>query len=332
MVFTNRSQILASEIASVGDGDLVGPDVSVRGFDKIDRIRYRSPIVTYALSSKFLARALKDPWIAAIVVSPKLFGQLGANEKQQKSFVLHEDPESFFFSMHNHLVANSSLYRAVHRGPAIGEGTLVHPSAVVERGARIGRNVSIGANVLVGANSVIGDDCIIMPGVTVGAEALEIKNVWGKRVQICHVGGVRLGKGVVLAPNSLVSKSVFHGETIIGDEANIGEYSHISHGVKVGKRAFLASGVLTGGYSEIGDDAYVGMGAMILQFVKIGARARVSMASSVVENVEADSSVSGVYAKGSREWAAEQLFLRKLSSKSVNQNQADKARYAAERR
>ena len=93
-----------------------------------------------------------------------------------------------------------------------------------------------------------------------------------------------LGKGLIVYPDAkigpdtrignyvtLLSSSIGH-DAIVGDYTTISSCCDITGGVKLGKRAFLASHSTIVPKLIIGDDAYVGAGSVVLKNIKPGVK------------------------------------------------------------
>lgn len=315
MVFRQGKQLSILDLPGVQDASIRGAPAMIRGFDKVDRRPYRSPILTYVTSRKFALKAIADPWVTAICLTEELYKDLDSHAFGGRTAILSDDPVSFFFGAHNELAETTDFYWGNQGRPKIGQGAQIHSSAIIDSGVTIGNNVSVGAGAIILRGSKIGDGSVVMAGSIIGEESLEIKQIQGRPQKVHHVGGVKIGVGCVFGPHVVVSRNVFHGHTSVGDFTTVGEKSHISHGVKIGSKSTLTSGVLTGGHCTIGDKVFVGMGATIKQLITIGDASHISMAASVITDVARGQRVTGLYAKDSRRWAAEQLRLENRSTR-----------------
>ena len=309
MVFRQGKQLSILELPGIDEAAIQGAPAVIRGFDKVDRRPYRSPILTYVTSRKFALKAIADPWVIAVCITEALYKELEPGAFQGKTAILSDDPVSFFFGAHNKLAESTDFYWGNQRKPRIGQGAQIHSSAIIDSGVSIGENVSIGPGAIILKGSRIGDGSTIMAGAIIGEESLEIKQIGGRPQKVHHVGGVRVGVGCVIGAGVQISRNLFHGFTTIGYHTTIGEGSHISHGVKVGTSTTINGGILTGGHCTIGSEVVIGMGVTIKQFVTVGNGSHISMVSAVISDVEPGQKVTGIYAKDSRRWAAEQVRL-----------------------
>lgn len=101
-------------------------------------------------------------------------------------------------------------------------GIEIHP------GAKIGQRLVIdhGMGVVIGETAEVGDDCIIFHGVTLGGTKFDpVKRhpTLGNRVLVGAgakiLGPIRIGDGARIGANTVVTKEVPAGKTVIGSPA-----------------------------------------------------------------------------------------------------------------
>ncbi len=126
-------------------------------------------------------------------------------------------------------------------GLKLGPGTTISSFTKIKTspgGVTIGRDVSIASGVFISAPVTIGDDCLIGPNVTIVAtryryaridvpmraqghvtRGVEIgRDVW-LGAGCCVVDGVRIGNGVIVAPNSMVTGNIPDNAIVQGNPA-----------------------------------------------------------------------------------------------------------------
>ncbi len=157
----------------------------------------------------------------------------------------------------------------VHKTAVIAEGAIIHETADIGPFAVIGPNVQIGAGTKVGAHVVIdghtkiGENCHIFAGVTVGLEPQDLKYKG-------EPTGVIIGNNVVLREYVTIHRATNEGNTEIGNDCFLMNYSHIAHNCKIGNGVIMANGTTFGGYVEVGDGAVFAGMVILHQHVKIG--------------------------------------------------------------
>lgn len=134
-------------------------------------------------------------------------------------------------------------------------------------------NTSIGKNVIIGPGCVIG-------GNGFGYEYEEDGNL----IPMPHLGNIVIEDNVTLHNNICIDRAVI-GSTIIGEGTKIDNLVHVAHGVKIGKRCLIVSGVVFGGSCEVGDYCFVGMNACIKQRTKIGKNCVIGAGAVVTKDI-----------------------------------------------
>ena len=178
----------------------------------------------------------------------------------------------------------------------IGSGASIGPNCVISNSV-IGENTVIRANAII-EESTIGNNAIVMPGSTIEraniAEGVTIKAnsviedaSIGANAQIGPFARLRPGSDIqsdakignfVEIKNSTVGKGSkinhlsYIGDTVIGEDANIGagtitcNYDGVNkHQTTIGDRAFIGSNTQLVAPVTIGDDAVIGAGSTITE-------------------------------------------------------------------
>jgi len=103
---------------------------------------------------------------------------------------------------------------------------------------------------------------------------------------------VRLGRGIVICPNAVVS---CHAE--LGDFVAVNLSCTIGHDVKIGRGCTLSAHVDLTGFVSVGEGVFLGSHASVLPNAKIGAYAKIGAGSVVLRSARAGTTVMGVPAK-----------------------------------
>ncbi len=102
--------------------------------------------------------------------------------------------------------------------------------------------------------------------------------------------------GVDIHPNATIGSGIMFDHAsglVIGETAEIGDYTSILHGVTLG-----GSGKESGDrHPKIGSSVMIGAGAKILGNIRVGCCARIAAGSVVLSDVPKESTVAGVPAK-----------------------------------
>jgi UDP-3-O-[3-hydroxymyristoyl] glucosamine N-acyltransferase len=195
-------------------------------------------VVCLAADRRYLAMALDNPSVVAVIVPPALAGA----DAQGRALVVAARPDELY----HHLHATQRFVESASQ-PEIDPAATVDASAVLRGSVRIGAGSSIGPRVVLDGPVRIGANVRIEAGAIVGCEGLYAKNVAGERMHIPHFGGVEVGVDATVSSNVVVA-----GRARIGARAWVGASATISNMVR------------------IGDEAEVRIGAVVIQDVADG--------------------------------------------------------------
>lgn len=141
--------------------------------------------------------------------------------------LLYPGPKALFFYRIAHALYGARLFFLSRLLSEIGRlltGIEIHP------GARIGKRLVIdhGMGVVIGETAEIGDDCVIFHGVTLGGvkfDPVKRHPTVGNKVLIGTgakvLGPIYLGDGSRIGANTVVTKDVPAGATVIGPRPEI---------------------------------------------------------------------------------------------------------------
>lgn len=135
--------------------------------------------------------------------------------------------KALFFHRFAHALYNMRLYLLAR---ILGEISRLLTGIEIHPGAQIGKRLVIdhGMGVVIGETSIIGDDCLIYHGVTLGGSTL-IKGkrhpTLGNRVLVGAgaklIGNILIGSEAKIGANSVVTKDVPAGSTVVGIPAEV---------------------------------------------------------------------------------------------------------------
>lgn len=249
-------------------------------------------LLTWIEKRKFLHGILANKGITAVVAPTELAALL----PNHLGVIIHEQPRDAFYALHNHLARETSFY-GTERNSDIHPSAKISPHARIdETGVVIGPNSIIEAGVTVFSGTQIGCGCIIRAGTVLGSQGFQFTKMGGRWVGVDHVGGVLIGDDVEIQANANVCRSIFGGNTEVGENSKIDAFVHVAHNVRIGKRVLLCAGTVIGGSTIIGDDVYMGPGVTVLNCIRIGEKARITMGSVVVRTMGSGKHVSGNWA------------------------------------
>ena len=248
--------------------------------------------LVYCEDTSYLQSAIKNSSVSVIITTPKLLAE-HANPVG-KGIVVSQHPRVDYWTLHNRMHRDRLILPQMEFG--MGTGCKIHPSAIVSQKTMIGDHVDIGANAVIEDYSIILDNACIGPGAVIGAEGLQTFDMDGQKVPVRHAGGAKIGPGVCVLANAVVSKAVRPSFTEIGDGTQISLLSSVGHECKIGRNCSVAGNVIVGGSVEIGDAVRIGPGVTIKDSVRIGSDANIRLGSVVIKDVGSGESVSGNFA------------------------------------
>jgi len=133
--------------------------------------------------------------------------------------------------------------------------------------------------------NIIGDDVNIHESVIFGVHG----NTYcicpdGSKLNLKHMGNIIVEDYVDIEALSIVHRAGMTS-TIIGEGSKVCVKCNIGHNCIIGKRTFLAPGVLLGGGTEVGDNCYLWQGVITRSNVKIGDKVIVGVGSVVLNDL-----------------------------------------------
>ena len=141
--------------------------------------------------------------------------------------ILYPGPKAVFFHRLSHACYQMKLFflaRLVSEVSRWMTGIEIHPGA--QLGARL--VIDHGFGVVIGETAVIGDDCIIFHGVTLGGmkfDPVKRHPTVGNKVLIGTgakvLGPIKIGDGVKIGANAVVTKDVPAGATVVAPMSEI---------------------------------------------------------------------------------------------------------------
>jgi UDP-3-O-[3-hydroxymyristoyl] glucosamine N-acyltransferase len=255
-------------------------------------IHSRSEMLVPLYDARYLGAYERAGHVACAIATRALAPKVPAGQ----GLVIDDDPATLLYRIHIHLAENTKFY---------GEdfATEIAPSARIEPGAHVAaKNVRIGADTVIEPNatilerSIIGANVIIRAGCVVGAQGFGIRDMDGKRVNIPHAGGVRIGDNVEILSNCSIAKGTFGSFTTIGRDTKINACTYVAHNVIVGERCQVAASAVLAGSVQLGNDVWIGPNSTVSNGVTVGDGAKVSLGAVVTRDVPPGARVTGNFA------------------------------------
>lgn len=228
-----------------------------------------------------------------------------------KALIISKSP----FDDYNKLTRHFSPYKPQH--VAVGENTVIDPSANIYPNVFIGHGVTIGKNVTLHPGVCIMDNCIIEDNVIVGPNSVighyafyYKKKVTGfDRMHTC--GGVHIHKDVEIGALCTIDAGV-SGMTTIGEGTKIDNQVHIGHDTVVGKMCLMAANVGLAGCVRVEDKVTLWGQVGCASDVTIGEGAIVLAQSGISKSLEGGKTYFGSPCSDVKEKFREMAALRRL--------------------
>lgn len=151
----------------------------------------------------------------------------------------------------------------IANGAQIAASADIGPYAVIGANVTIGSGTTIGAHAVIDGHTVIGKDCRIFAGATIGLapQDLSYNN---------EPTGVIIGDRVTAREYVTIHRASKEGNTIIGDDCFLMNFSHVAHNCRVGKGVIMANSATLAGHVVVGDYTVMGGLVVVHQHVNIG--------------------------------------------------------------
>ena len=125
----------------------------------------------------------------------------------------------------------------------IGSGSIVGANSVIGSDVRIGRDCLIGPQATI-AHALIGDRVILHPGVCIGQPSVDFGHAGNALAPhglpwAPGIGRVIIQDGVEIGANSTIDRGAV-GDTVIGEEARIGNLVRIAANVTIGRHSVIS--------------------------------------------------------------------------------------------
>ena len=262
-------------------------------------------LLVFTENEKYVPEIVANANVTCVVTTSELASKVPA----KLGVATAANPRLAFYALHAHLATTDFYWKPFKT--EIAKSAKVHPRAyVADMNVRIGERCVVEPMATVLERTILGDDVILRAGVIVGGEGFQFNALDGKLVGVPHAGGALLERGVELQQGTCVSRSVFGGFTVVGEDTKTDNMVHIAHNVRLGKRNRLAACAMLAGSIVSGDDVWFGPACAISDGIKIGARASITIGAVVTRDVPEGATVSGNFAIDHQRFIAHMRAIR----------------------
>ena len=297
-------------------GDLQGSsDIEISGLATLSSAGQHD--LAFLSHPKYRSQLLSSQ-AACVVVS----SSLGSEAAQRGATIVVDDAYAYWARVTQ---LWSKLLPASNE-PLIHPSAFIHPLANIHPTARIGPMCVIEAHVVIGRRTwlkssvtvsqacSIGEECILHPGVVIGADGFGFALDHGAWSKIEQLGSVRIGNRVEIGANTCIDRGAL-GETVIEDGVKLDNLIQIGHNVSIGAHTAMAGCVGIAGSATIGSHCTLGGGAIVLGHLQLVDHVHVSAASVVTRSLLQAGTYSGVFPiDNNNSWQKNAATLRQLHS------------------
>ena len=288
--------ITTKKIESVLELNNLNRDVEIESLELCNRVSMDTPPCVTYITSKDYFPYLENKQIKAVFLTAEVFQFLNKDISANLVTIIVKEPEKSFYKLHNYLATETDFYEK-NIEHVIDENVSIHPTAVIEDNVSIGSGSVIGANVVIHKNTIIGKNVHIHSNVILGTEGFQVLKSSNGPYLAKHIGGLIIGNEVSIGSSSVIAKSLFNGNTVIGNNTLIDCKVFIAHNCVIGENCVLVAGVTLLGSTTIEDEAWISVSSVTLNKVNIGKKAFVGASSLVSKNVKNDHKVFGIPAR-----------------------------------
>ncbi|MDE6811061.1 MAG: UDP-3-O-(3-hydroxymyristoyl)glucosamine N-acyltransferase, partial [Muribaculaceae bacterium] len=196
-------------------------------------------------------------------------------------------------------------------GVKIGKGVLIYPQSYIGNGVVIGAGSIIRSGVKIYEGCSIGERCIIHSGAVIGADGFGFAPKGDIYEKIPQIGNVIIEDDVEVGANTCIDRATF-GHTVIGKGTKLDNLLQVAHNVEIGRNNVFAAQTGIAGSTKIGDSNRVGGQCGFAGHIVVGNNNEFGAQSGIPNSIGSDRRLIGYPAIDARQFAKNQVFIRRL--------------------
>lgn len=267
------------------------------------KLRFASLRAPVSSAIYYLARGMKPPSQVSdslLLTDAEAFSGVNGN-----ACIVVANPQLAFYKLMR-LCFLQDERAGVHDLALVDDAVSVPASSYVGPYCIIESHVEIEEQVFFESHVVVKSGTRIMSGTYVDSHcnlgATGVAWVWDEdgsnRIIQPQVGGVEIGKNVLIGSDVSIVRGSVNEYTVIGDATVIAPGSKIGHGCRLGHQVHLANNVSLGGNVDMGNKVFLGSGAVVRPKISIADGVVVGAGAVVTKDIlEPDVAIAGVPAK-----------------------------------
>ncbi len=200
----------------------------------------------------------------------------------------------------------------IGEGAKLGKGVKIYPQVYIGRGVEIGDESVVRAGVKIYEDCKIGARCVIHSGVVVGGDGFGFAPKGEIYEKIPQIGNVIIEDDVEIGANTCIDRATF-GHTVIGKGTKLDNLVQVAHNVEIGENNVFAAQTGIAGSTKIGHSNRVGGQCGFAGHIHVGDENEFGAQSGIPNNVGSRNRLIGYPAIDARQFAKNQVYLRRLS-------------------
>lgn len=319
--------ILASDLATLVGGELVGSDQLVSGLATLDVAT--SNELSFLSSSRY-AKELKLSNAGVVLIKKEAIADAG------RSAICVADPYLAYAKISQIFSQKSPIRVGIDASALIDSSATVSAKAQICAGVVVAAGVKISEGVYLGANTVIGEDCIIgsqcrieanvtlyskvslgercliHSGAVIGADGFGFASNGQGWEKIEQLGGVRIGQDVEIGANTTIDRGAL-SDTVIEDGVKLDNQVQIAHNVRLGAGTAIAGCTAIAGSTQIGKHCTIAGMSGVTGHLKIADGTHITAMTLVSRSItEPGSYSSGTGLEPHAQWKKNVVRFRQL--------------------
>ncbi|MDO4510521.1 MAG: UDP-3-O-(3-hydroxymyristoyl)glucosamine N-acyltransferase [Bacteroidales bacterium] len=202
----------------------------------------------------------------------------------------------------------------VGKGVKMGKGVKIYPQAYVGDGVTLGDDVILYPGVKVYHGCKIGNRCIVHGGATIGGDGFGFApKADGTYEKISQIGIVVLEDDVEIGANTTIDRATM-GATVIKKGVKLDNLIQIGHNVEIGESTVIAAQAGVAGSTKIGKYNMIGGQVGFAGHITVGDKNAIGAQSGIPNNVGSNLRLMGYPVIEARDFARQQVYLKRLAS------------------
>lgn len=317
-----------SELAEAAGAELRGDgDCAIAGFETLERAGAGQ--ITFLNNPRY-RKHLARSHAAAVILRPADLAHWSGNA------LVTDDPYLAWARVLRCFEPSGKVSPGIHPAATVAESARIAPTARVEAGAVIAAGAEIADGVVIGPNSVVGSrasigegtrlvasvtvmdgvkigrNCLLHPGVVVGADGFGLARDGQRWEKVPQLGSVVLEDEVEVGANTTIDRGAIH-DTVIRRGAKLDNLIQVAHNVEIGENTAIAACTGISGSTRIGANCTLAGGVGLVGHIELADNVHITGFTMVTHSLkEPGVYSSGIAAVPHRQWKRNLPRLKKL--------------------